>query len=436
MGRIVRTTALGGVALLSALLTVEIGLRLFQPPALQYYRNVKLLHAYNEDYLVGLPPNADIYIRHYAGLWEGRFTTNSLGYRASPEPDRSRPQLACLGDSIVMGFGVTDSDTFCHGLNGVSLGGQSYQAMNLGVDAFGSLGSAKRLAEAAPLLNLKIALFFPSPNDFEMPEPLRALGQLPDDEKDALREGDREGQLLFRLQFEATRISYALHALKLASEQLKIRRVETGRAISEELQASGITANDQGVRKSPLRYVSSAFYRGAAQPACRDGVPVAARAIDYGDQAEWRSRYCPPPLWGGTRCSRSEPRADLLKPLPESTRRAYRRMIETADRHHMRLIIVLLPIENEVLQCTQRGLYSRHFDFALRVKRFFEKERATVLDLRPYVPEMCGEPIREREGLRPSRVQDYFIPADGHFTIMGNRWAARSIRRELSRLRF
>ena len=436
MVRILRTILLSGAALVAALITVEVGLRTFQPPALQYYRNVKLLHVYNAEYLVGLPANADIFVRHHAGLWEGRFTTNSLGYRASPEPDASRPQLACLGDSIVMGFGVSDEETFCRRLNNITLGGRRFQAMNLGVDAFGSMGSAKRLAEAAPRLNLKLALFFPSPNDFEMPEPLRALGQLPDDDKDALRENNRDGQLLFRLQFEATRLSYALHALKLAWEQLKIRRVETGAAILQELQSSGFTKGAGGARANPLRYFSSAFYRGGSASVCVAGKPSLSRKRDYGDPALFKSRYCPPPLVAGTRCAEGEPAGDLLPALPDVTQRAYGQMIKTAERHGIRLVVVLLPIENEVLQCTQHGRYSRHFDFALRVRRFFRKERITVLDLRPYVGRMCGEPIKDAEGVRPSSVQDYFIPADGHFTIPGNRWAAETLRTELERLRF
>ncbi len=433
--QIARTATLSVAVPVAVLLTVEFALRLFQPPALQYYRNVKLLHVYHPTYLVGLPPSVSLYVKHHAGLWEGQFTTNSLGYRASPEPDRTRPQLACLGDSIVMGFGVSDADTFCSRLNEIEISGQRYQAMNLGVDSFGSLGSAQRLEESLAKLNLKLALFFPSPNDFEMPEELRALGEVPDDDKESLREANPGGQTLFRIQFEATRISYALHALKLAFEQLRIRRVETAAGIREELRAAGLMARPDGRREDPGAYFTGAFYRSPKPPQCVNGRPVRLRHADHGDPGTFRTRYCPVPPLAGTVCLDREPDARSLKPLPTTTTSAYDRMIETTRARGVRLVVVLLPIENEVLQCTQNGKYSRNFDFALRVKAYFERRNVEVLDLRPYVMEMCGEPVPEARGLRPSRVEDYFIPMDGHFTVLGNRWAAEALRRELRRLK-
>src|SRR5262245_47548932 len=124
------------LALFCIAISTEVLLRLFDPSSLQYYRRLKLLHGYDERYFVNLTPGADFYLRHPAHLWEGRFTTNSLGYRGSPEPDAS-PKILCLGDSIVMGFGVSDEDTFCAGLDGALIGKTKYRSMNLGVDAFG-----------------------------------------------------------------------------------------------------------------------------------------------------------------------------------------------------------------------------------------------------------------------------------------------------------
>ncbi|HNJ33600.1 MAG TPA: lipase, partial [Leptospiraceae bacterium] len=67
----------GFLIVVGALLAAEIGLRVLQVDSLQYYYDMKRLHAFHPDYLVGLAPNQDRTIRHYAGLWQGRFTTNS-----------------------------------------------------------------------------------------------------------------------------------------------------------------------------------------------------------------------------------------------------------------------------------------------------------------------------------------------------------------------
>lgn len=142
------------------LVGTEILLNVLKSPSLQFYRDQKLLHRYNPVYYVDLATNKDIFIRHFAGKWEGRFRTNSLGMRGLEEPDSTKPQLACLGDSLVMGFGVSDEDTFCHQLNGIELKGGARQTLNLAVDAYGSLGALRRLQDMAPKLkNLKEVLF-------------------------------------------------------------------------------------------------------------------------------------------------------------------------------------------------------------------------------------------------------------------------------------
>ncbi|EMM70958.1 hypothetical protein LEP1GSC038_1618 [Leptospira weilii str. 2006001855] len=244
-----------------ALIGTEILLNLLKSPSLQFYRDQKLLHRYNPVYYVDLAPNQDIYIRHFAGKWEGRFRTNSLGMRGLEEPDLNKPQLACLGDSLVMGFGVSDEDTFCNLLNGIELKGGARQTLNLAVDAYGSLGALRRLKDMAPKLkNLKEVLFFVSGNDFTIPEELRAKGILPDDEIDEIRNRDPNFNRNFRIQFELSRASYTLQALKLAFEQLKVQYGFTLFRLRSEWNSTGLSSASTA-EQTPAKYMRDSFFR-------------------------------------------------------------------------------------------------------------------------------------------------------------------------------
>lgn len=219
---------------------MEVLLRTLQPASLDYYRKLKLLHVYHPEYRVGLEPGASYYLKHNTGLWEGQFTINSLGYRGTAEPD-GRPIVGCLGDSLVMGFGVSDNETFCSLLDGVEWNGASYQTMNLGVDAFGSQGYAGRFAEAVEKLpRLKVVLLFVSPNDFTLPQELLDRGVLPDDVTDAARAQNPEQEAFFRTQFELTRYSATLHAAAVARQQLIIRRALFEKGVRREFVEAGI----------------------------------------------------------------------------------------------------------------------------------------------------------------------------------------------------
>ena len=416
-----------GVMLLLPFL-FEIGLRFLSPHALDYYRKVKLLHRYHPEYNVTLAPNEDLYIRHFHGVWEGRFTMNSLGFRGSPEPDATRPQVACLGDSLVMGFGVSDEETFCHQLSGVRLGdGTEAQALNLGVDAFGSLGSALRLKEAVeqPGVDLNVALFFPSPNDFTIPPALAEQGVVPDDITDAVRYNDENYKFWFRLQFEATRYSYFLMALKLSLEQLRVRWTITRGAIKDELTRAGFLGEGPFFARLGS-YLTDAFYRGAPPPPAPTPEPAVAPT-------------CPEPLPSYMKpCVDAQPDPRSLPPLLDVTVKAYDSMLATARAKDFQLVVVLLPIQAETLYCKNLGQYSDFFDFGLRAARYFEARDVPVIDLRDYIPRMCGPwELAGPDGTPRTEhkfIRDFFIPGDGHLTVLGNQWAAEAIRIELERL--
>lgn len=387
----------------------EIFLRIARPLELQYYRDVKLVHRYHPSYIVGLAKNEDRYIKHFAGLWEGRFTTNSLGLRASPEPDQSMRSIACLGDSLVMGYGVSDEHTFCSLLGQKPINGKLYQAMNFGVDAYGSLGAARRLKEKLPQTgNTDIVLFFVSPNDFTMPQALREQGLEPDDVVDQRRMDNPAYLSFFKLQFEITRYSYSLQALKLAYEQLRIRLPANFRSAKEEFH-TGLT--------SPVSYLTGSFYRFPGKPACKASEANITKA----------EKQCPEPVPETITCESSVPDAASLEPLPEITRNAYDEMIETSNRYGAQLVLVILPMQNEELFCAVNGMHHPLGNYAIRAESYMRSKGIPVINLISHAGRMCSS----EEG---TGILDHYLPNDGHLTVEGNLWAAESLRKELEKL--
>jgi len=400
--------------LLVAAISLELGLRLVANPNLEYYRRIKLLHSFHPEYYVGLMPGMEQTITHYNKTWSGTFRINSLGYRG-PQVDRHRPHLACVGDSLVMGFGVSDHETFCHHLNNLEHGGHTLQAVNLGVDAFGTVGNYQRLKEATAHLNLKTALYFVSPNDFTLPETLKAQGILPDDEVSVLRDKDPSFRKLFHLQFEVTRISYLLNVLVLSLEQLKIRTLLTRQAFLAEWQRA--VPPDRPL-SGHVEYIRSAFYRPRPAPDCdpRPAVPFS----------------CPETTPPGISCEPGLPKPESLEPLPDITAQTFQKLIDLSKEKQFELIVVFLPIEVETHHCTSSNQYSPFYNFALRAGRFFEDRGIRTLDLREYSNYMCG--FIDESSIPPRRLQikDFFIPGDGHLTVAGNVWAARAIKSKLT----
>ncbi|MCB1320485.1 MAG: lipase, partial [Leptospiraceae bacterium] len=362
-------------------LLLELSLRFFQPAALDYERNLKLLHVYHPEYLVGLEPHADYYIRHNQGLWEGHFTTNSLGYRGSREPVENVPQIGCLGDSLVMGFGVSDEDTFCNLLNGIKINGTTYQTQNLGVDAFGTRGYYYRLKEATERLpDLRIVLFFPSPNDFVIPESLRQRGILPDDEVDRNREQNPESFRQFKYSFQLTRYSVLLHSGRLAVAKLNVRRRTIWSDIWRDLYQIGLYNPEDGPvlypqipveRRGLFPYLREAFYNPPPRPDCNASTGNGEQYVG-----------CPDPIPHNVTCLPNETTLSDLEPLPEYTRAYYDRMIAAARSANVRLVMVMMPVQNETLYCEMNGQYSPFFDFSRRAGAYFKRQNVPVLDMR------------------------------------------------------
>lgn len=380
-------------------ISLELGLRFIDPPSLSYYRNIKLLHRFHPDYYVTLGKNIDINIKHYAGLWEGRFTTNSLGFRGSREPDPNTRKIACLGDSLVMGFGVSDQDTFCNLLDGVIIDGEIFQTQNLAVDAYGSLGSAKRLEESLTKVKFDTVLFFVSPNDFTVPPGLVEQGVQADDIVEKARENDEGYRRKFQIQFELTRYSYLLQASKLALEQLSIKRHLANKEAKQEWEEA----------KEPLQYISSSFYTFPEKNKCN------VSSIDL-------KPICPEAMPSHIQCEIATPKASDLEPLPEETIYAYNKMLKASKKYGFQLVIVYIPMQNEDIYCNQRNQHSSLYNYVIRSKEFFTKQGIPSIEL-----------LEDSRTICP--LSDYFIPGDGHLTQKGNLWVKDSLVPKLQKLR-
>ncbi|EQA47286.1 hypothetical protein LEP1GSC050_1091 [Leptospira broomii serovar Hurstbridge str. 5399] len=402
-----------------AFLGTEVGLRFLKSPSLQYYRDLKVLHQYHPDYYVGLEPNQSLFVRHFAGKWEGQISTNSLGLRGTKDPISNKPKLLCLGDSLVMGFGVGDPDTFCSLLDGLELKGGARQSLNLGVDAYGSSGSYLRLKDiSARLDHVSEVLFFISPNDFDMPEALAAKGILPDDQTDAARESDPNYRRNFRIQFELTKWSYALQAMKLAWEQLSVTASVTKMNIANEIKSAGMSENSQP-GENLGSYIKNSFYHPPKRPNCSPVAPVMKEAA--------LGPICPEPVPADVRCSDTIPKLTELEPLPELTQRSYDGMIALAKEKGFRLIPVIVPIQVEEIYCYNNGKYHKLENYAIRSASYFEKKGIPVMRLKKDTVTMCKIGT---DGRRIG-ILDHFIPEDGHFTKIGNQWLAEAIAKHL-----
>lgn len=396
---------------IATLFSTELLLVILNPTSLQYYRDVKLLHAYHPDYGVTLQPNESRYVKHYSGAWEGRFTTNSLGLRGKEEPANQLPKLFCLGDSMVMGFGVSDEETFCSLLNGIKIKNEVYQSLNLGVDAYGSLGDAKRLEDISQKVsNIKEVLFFISPNDFAMPEVLRNQGILPDDELDAIHENDERWKSNFRLQFEATRISFFLQALKLAYEQTLVIWAQNKNAFFLEWNVA---------LKNPSMYIYDSFFQDSKRNKCNS-------------QTTEVHHSCPEPIpVEQFTCVDQPPDPKTLPELTPTTVGAYERMISLSKKHNFRLRPIVIPVQVEEIYCHLNGKYHPLGNYAIRAKKFWKAKGIDLIDLTPYTNRMCGSTLSVDGQVSVSSIRDYFIPGDGHLTKEGNKWVAESLKLEL-----
>ncbi len=136
-------------AILSALVVLsEIAGRTLANPAVTYMLLDKQLHCLEPDgFTIGLCPDVNLTLRHPRGF-EYRISTNARGERRASEllaPPVSSDRAAwVLGDSIAMGFGVHDRETFPYRLAAK----HRLNVANLGVDGLGARAVLMRFRRA------------------------------------------------------------------------------------------------------------------------------------------------------------------------------------------------------------------------------------------------------------------------------------------------
>ena len=123
-----------------------------------------------KDILEIAKPNVD-------GVYQGvRHRTNSRGVRGpdfSPRPAPGTFRILVAGDSVTMGWGVEEPDTYPvlveQALNEAGLAGQRYEVVNLGLAGVNAGFSAKRLARYADFYAPDLLVYGFTLNDIEGP---------------------------------------------------------------------------------------------------------------------------------------------------------------------------------------------------------------------------------------------------------------------------
>ncbi len=404
-----------------ALLSLEIFLRFYHIESLQYFINNKKIHSYHPDYFVGLKSNTKVHIKHFSGKWEGTFTINSLGMRNLEEPKKNTIKVLCLGDSLVMGFGVSDDETFCYLLN-QSFQSQKIQFLNAGIDGLGSWGVLQRYKEiVSKVEGVQYALFFISPNDFSMPESLKKKGFIPDDEIEKKRILDPKKKFYDTFQFLITEWFYSVLYLKIFIKQAKLQ----WHLFYQEM----ILGLESLHQMSLKEYLLSAFLLPKKQTSCVEKekkvqiyktigqefkkIPIPSKQI---------KQTCPETVPQDIQKECKEPPKEIPE-LPEFTQSTYQELIKFSKENHIQFVVVIIPMQIEEIYCNLNQKYHPLRLYALQAKKFFEENQIPVIDLMEYTNQQCKE---NHYGIR-----DHYIPEDGHLTKLGNQWVAKNLEKIL-----
>jgi len=404
-------------------ISLEVFLRIYKIDSLSYFRNMKIIHIYNPNYLVGLRPNTQVYIKHFTGKWEGKFTINSLGMRNLEEPDPKRKKIICLGDSLVMGFGVSDEDTFCFLLNQKFK--EEYQFLNAGIDGLGSYGAFQRLKEISEKVTpINTVLFFVSPNDFSMPEVLLQRGFLPDDIIEQQRLENPYKKFFDTMQFILTDWFYSFYVIKLTIKQMLLKFSIFKSELKNEFYQFG--------KISFLDYLKQSFLIPTSLKQCSELEKKVTiyKTLGKSYQKENKNIYTKPSI-----CPEPIPEHILkectsfpekIPDLPLFTKSIYEQMIDFAKEKNFRFIVVLLPMQIEEIYCNSIKKYHPLRLYALQSKEFFKKHGIEVWDLMEYTNLLCKT--------NEYGIKDYFIPEDGHLTKLGNFWVAEILNDKLKEI--
>jgi hypothetical protein len=373
---------------------MEFSLRILKPIALDYYWVQKQIHKVDPEYLVDLEPNQDVRIKHFLGTFDIHFSTNEMGFRATDPIQNSIPQIACIGDSITMGFGVNDEETFCRKLNNYTdISGQKYQSVNLAVDAYGPSAISRKLQKFLPKLNTKVLYYFPSNGDDI-------------DELNFHHRFQSNWKMkMFEYQFNATKYSYLLSSLKIMIEQMFIRFNET--FIYPMIRLNNLRLcmfSDMDKEKCQIKSFSDLamdFYHDFFIPPKKD--PNS------------------PPVFFSDECN--EPTAPME--IPKTAYKALDEIIEISQKNQIKLVMVLLPIDIESAYCSQKGKKHRFYNYLLTIKPYLLNKGVDIIDMT-----LTEHTIKMLDGSGRLNPRPYYIIGDGHYTKMGNQWVADELLRK------
>lgn len=388
MNKFIRISILISICLVS----LELGFRLTRPAAFDFYWLQKTYHKFDPEYFVDLEPNINVQLNHFQKFFSMKFTTNEYGFRATNKVDNSLPQIGCIGDSITMGYGVNDEDTFCKQLDGYKDDhGQQYQSINLGVDAYGPSAIALKMKKYLPKLNLKLLYYFPSSGDNV------------DEEVFFERKENSKARLLFETQFWLTKNSYLFLGFKVFQEQLFYRYRETFVENHTKLHK---TLNCKFQKLSPEQCADTFF------------------PSHYNFFNEFIVHKSAPPMDGVIHFPDSECKDKIDEfIIPDRMKKSIDQIIHLAQNKNIKLVMILAPIDLETAYCSQRGKQHRYYEYLHSLKNYLVSKQVDYIDMNTMTDQMKDDQGR----LNP---RPYYIFGDGHYTARGNQWVANLLKKK------
>ncbi len=366
-----------------------------RPSALEFYRIQKTYHAVEPSYLIDLEPNVNVHVKHFQKFFEMDFTTNEYGFRGSPTVDNALPQIVCIGDSVTMGFGVSDKETFCNKLNGFTDSkGISYQALNLGVDAYGPSHINLKLEKYLPKLNTKVLYYFPSNGDNI------------DEVTFYSKINSPTAMFLFKAQFQLAKYSYLFLAAKMTQENLIYRFNETFIWPIKKIQKT----NECMKSILPADECSDAYFPYTPYSLKEDFI-----------RPEKRDPFAAP-VFPARECSDTPVPFDTDKKFLPGMLAQIDKMASLTKEKNIKLVLFLAPIDLETAYCSQKGKFHHYYAYLSTLKNYLIEKKIDYVDLNEYTKEMT---YKGQMNVRP-----YYIFGDGHYTAMGNEWVYQIVKKK------
>lgn len=360
-------------------------------PALEFFQIQKSYHKFDPDYLIDFEANVRAQVNHYQKFFKMNFSTNKMAFRGIREVDNSIPQIACVGDSIVMGFGVDDKETFCAKLDEHL---EKYQAINMGVDAYGPAQIFVRLKKLLPKLNVKLMYYFPSTGDDI------------DDRAYFQKMQSKKEYYAFKTQFLASKHSYSFLGFRIVEEHIQFRFrenfIDPFTKLSHTIKCnSGKVPSDEcgNIYTFPTwSYIVSSFLR---PPAFK--IPTE------------------PPQFPKNECDDTPPSYKI----PKQTLESIDKIVRITEEHNIKLIMVLAPLDIETAYCSQKGKYHKLSSYLYTLKDYLENKNISYIELTKYTDKMT-----DKTGRLNSRL--YYLFGDGHYTPKGHEWIYKTLYQKTS----